>query len=403
MESKEQRHVVSIYWSLILLFVTGNFFPDTLSSPSIESTLIRSFQLTVFLFLLYNEWELYSNGLLRLNIGVFKYPFIFLFILSMTIVLRGKWEGNIGNILLKVVNGSDILPLALPFIILPLNNVKYFCYILDVLFYASLLTIIAWMVNYSSLVKPLYYGESIGAWLPYFCAFLLPFFQKFGKMKNVLIIVIYSVYLFLMLLNGRRNVVLSLVIYGLIAIYVFVKYYRNKYASNITMAICFGIVISSFVWLNIDTVTNDTFGRMYERGFEDTRKPVNEMFLKDFGNSDIPEWVFGRGMDGTYHHRNFYDPFSKKNINFRNGVETGYLHLMLKGGVFYLMIVLVLLFGAIHRCYQTGGYAYTYLFLFLGTYLLNLYTTNPLGTLSPQSILFWFGISIGLSSRKAYS
>jgi len=327
-----------------------------------------------------------------------KYSVILLFILSVIIIVRGKWDSDFSGIFLKILNTRGILPFALPLIILPLNNIKYFGSILNVLFYASLLTFVAWAMNYDSLVRPEFYGEHIGAWLPFFSAFLLPFFQKFSKKKIFITYAIWLIYLLLMLLNARRNVTLSLVIYGLIAVFVFFKYYKHRYILNIAITICLGVAISSFLWLNVDSLKHNTFKRITERGFENTRKSVDDAFWKDFSNSNICEWGFGRGMDGTYHHRNFFDISNNKIINSRYVVETGYFHLILKGGALYLITILILLFKALQRCYNVGGYVYTYLFLFLLTYLLDLYTTDPLGSLSPRSLLFWFVVSISLST-----
>ena len=75
------------------------------------------------------------------------------------------------------------------------------------------------------------------------------------------------------------------------------------------------------------------FVTLSERGDEDTREGVELAFFADM--RDINDWIFGRGWFGQY-----YDfVFGYK----RFGVETGYLTIILRGGIIYLIPYILLL------------------------------------------------------------
>lgn len=75
------------------------------------------------------------------------------------------------------------------------------------------------------------------------------------------------------------------------------------------------------------------FATLSERGDENTREGVELAFFFDM--RDINDWIFGRGWFGQY-----YDfVFGYK----RFGVETGYLTIILRGGLIYLIPYILLL------------------------------------------------------------
>ena len=72
---------------------------------------------------------------------------------------------------------------------------------------------------------------------------------------------------------------------------------------------------------------------------EDTRTGVETMFLKSFEGKTL-DWLVGRGINGTY-----YCPIFKE-VN-RGIIETGYLYIILKGGIVNLALyVYFLLYSA---------------------------------------------------------
>lgn len=86
---------------------------------------------------------------------------------------------------------------------------------------------------------------------------------------------------------------------------------------------------------------NKLFGFISKRGEEDTRTPVELYFYSDFKKID---WLIGRGINGEY----FCPDIDQDQItDYRSYIETGYLEFILKGGIIYLAIYLLILIPAV--------------------------------------------------------
>jgi len=86
---------------------------------------------------------------------------------------------------------------------------------------------------------------------------------------------------------------------------------------------------------------NKLVGFLIQRSDEDTRTPVELLFYDDMKTND---WITGRGIDGSY-----FAPDIEENqpTNYRTVIETGYLQLILKGGLINLGLLLLITIPAI--------------------------------------------------------
>lgn len=129
------------------------------------------------------------------------------------------------------------------------------------------------------------------------------------------------------------------------------------------------------------------FDFFVDRWGEDTRTGPEDCFFEDFS---IHDWIFGRGLGGTY-----YCPNIDLNdtTGYRKIIETDYLNIILKGGWIYLGLLLVAalpaLFRGIFFSKNLLGRAFG---LWILIWLLSLYPLN-VTTFSLNYILVW--ISIG--------
>lgn len=83
------------------------------------------------------------------------------------------------------------------------------------------------------------------------------------------------------------------------------------------------------------------FGFLASRGTEDTRTLVELYFYDDMKEND---WIFGKGIAGKY-----FCPDIEENqeTNYRYLIETGYLQMILKGGLINLILLLLILIPAV--------------------------------------------------------
>ena len=157
--------------------------------------------------------------------------------------------------------------------------------------------------------------------------------------------------------------------------------------------------------INLDRLASGTFSNMAHRAKQDTRSGVEELFFLDFYNSPVEDWIFGRGMDGGYR-QPVVNEATGEVSEMRSGIETGYLHMLLKGGILYIVLVLLLMFYALSKGFKSKHKKCIYISLILSTYLIDMYTTNPVCTYSVRSIIFWFCISVLLENviiQKKYN
>ena len=385
--SIEKQYVIRVY---ILVFATLLINP-LLSKFVPNTTILRSMEMLCYISIFIYEFKLYRANCLRHFCSYEKILYVLLLFISIYIVIRGNWPDSPKDFALHILSTPQY---ALPFIIIPLPNAKYFKDIITIFYKASLCVIPIWIINVSDLVQVgTFRGEAIGAFLPFLSAFLLGLSYFFNKRQRKLNVIIWAVYFLLMMLNARRNVSFTLLLYAFIA-YVFsiaANMKRNIVKSVLTILV--SVLIGLFLLLEMDTLSSALFKNMSNRISENSRSGVENLFIADFTNAPITDWIFGRGMDGGYYQIMIDEETGEINDN-RTIIETGYLNMMLKGGIVYDAIIILIMMLAVKRGYSKGNRIYSFLATILLTYFIDLYTTNPVCIFSVRSIVFWFCISV---------
>lgn len=322
----------------------------------------------------------------------------FLLVISIGMIVRGDFSGGVKGIVFAINSKDRTLAYMLPFIVLMLPNIKYFQTILNVMFYSSLLAIPLWLLNAGSLVREMFFGESIGAYFPFFSAFLLGFIPRLSKRQCFLIISVYIIYLFLMILNARRNVILSFALYG--SLVVILYFFRKKKDIKIVfLALAGFLLLSIAVFLNLSRLSDGMFSNLLDRGLEDTRSGVEMLFFADIASSPVSDAIVGRGMDGTYFQIVQVEDTMETTTD-RGVIETGYLHMMLKGGLVYVLLVVFLIILSVFNGFKSRRRDLCYISCVLIIYLIDLYTTSPVAVFGVRSIIFWFAVSCCLQYRQ---
>lgn len=388
MNEKTERLYIKRIYLLLIAFISLNQYLESFLS----STIIRTMELGCLVGILFHLHKLSRNHKLIKLSPPLKSLCICLFIISFGIIIRGNWPNSIKDILLIIISPSQVMAFILPFIILPLPNSRHLTTILKCFYWGAILVIPIWLLNSDQLIQPnSFSGETIGAFLPFFAAFLLGFLPLFSKKKRIIIIAIWGCYFILMLLNARRNVSFSLCLYGIFS-FCISNYEKIKKSKLMLFPITAVILLlSAIITINSDSITQDIFQNMSKRINEDTRSGVEKLFFTDFINSPIEDWIVGRGMDGSYKQETLNTETGEISTT-RNVIETGYLHMILKGGILYALTIIIIIIFAMKKV-RKNRYN-IFIFLILASYLVDNYTTNPISLFSVRSIIFWFCISI---------
>lgn len=145
------------------------------------------------------------------------------------------------------------------------------------------------------------------------------------------------------MMAGRRSATAILV--ALLWGPVIVGFFCVKKKMMIVGAVLILIFISAIGVSNnkIEYAFEETFPILANRIDSDTRSGTEEDFYKDMRNTT--DWVFGRGMNGTYKSPSVA---SIDQLN-RVGIETGYLNIILHGGLLMLIPYMILLLYASYK------------------------------------------------------
>lgn len=388
---KEKRAVCTIYSLLILMICIDAFL-----SSFVVSTLIRGTELFSLTVILFNLYRLKRLGSLHLPQGSLRLSVLFLFAMIVTIVARGNWNDSMQNLLLKLLDFYGFLSFVLPFIIIPLPNARHLDIIKKVFFIGALISIPLWILNIGQLVQDEFYGESVGMYMPVFAAFLwgFPFVKKSNRR---ICFAIWAIYIVLMALNARRNMMFLLFSFGAIAYYCNnLSRFAKHRIQGIGLTIAAIIISILLVVPTFDFLSGNVFGRFSNHIGEDTRSYVEELFLLDFTSSPIEDWIWGRGLDGSYYQEMInYDTGEVKTD--RSGIETGYLNNILKGGVLYASVIVVIMLACLFRSIRVKNIYSVYLRLVFLMFFVDLYSTVLMGYFGVKSVLFWFCVSLAMS------
>lgn len=389
-ENKERSYVLMVYKLLLAMIIIaplfGKFVPNT--------TILRFTELLCWFGAIFYAFRISRLKAHARYGGYTKFLYVLLTIISAGIVVRADFPANVKDWGLFLVNVSGLPVYVVPIILLMLPNRKYFRDIVRLFFKASLFVLPIWVLNASDLVQDDYKGEGIGVFLPFFSAFLLALSGLFSKKERMLTLFIWGMYLFLMLLNARRNVTFTLVLYGIFSYLMTLLDDWKRHPAKVFIIITGSILGLLLLQLNMDNLTSGVFKRMSNRATEDSRSGVEELFFVDFASSPAEEWIFGRGMDGGYY-QIMRDEDTGEVSDNRKGIETGYLHLVLKGGLVYAVCIVLIIVNAIGCARKDKNVIVSrYFVMVMLSYLIDLYTTAPICSYMPRTVIFWFVIGV---------
>ena len=135
---------------------------------------------------------------------------------------------------------------------------------------------------------------------------------------------------FLTLYFARRNVLFMCLLYFFGMFYLYLDRSKSKYKflKFLIVVAIISVLYSIFMYFS-----DSIFSLLFERIFDDTRSSVDNELISYLSNENA--WLFGKGIEGAYSHGDF--------DHLRYEHETGYLYLILKGGMINLFFYVSLL------------------------------------------------------------
>lgn len=289
------------------------------------------------------------TGLLYSILVLWTMVLVFRFIFEDIDSFKGvSFNQKLGNTFLS----DNFLPYLLPLSLLCFGNnrnidfgyfiklSKKFGYLFVILLPIALYSMLTFKYDASIILGEGGYSEFVNkstlgiiSLLP---AFVFIYFKKYLPKRDwwvFMITLIGALFIGLYMARRGRSAVYLLYFVSCWMLYLFFNKKSSKasllFVAFLVVAVCFMIFSST---------QDSIFSLLVTRGLEDTRSGVEQNMIADMHGWD---WVIGRGLFGEY-----YDPMFGIN---RPDIETGYLALILKGGLIYLICFVGILLTSAYK------------------------------------------------------
>jgi hypothetical protein len=217
--------------------------------------------------------------------------------------------------------------------------------------------------------------------------FLLITYSYQSFWRKLFAFFIVGVTLLLALIRARRAIIFMEVSYLVCFYFIFLYIRKIKFQALFFSLILIGALAFGGVKLyNKDK--RSTFEFITERIDEDTRTGVEVCLYDDLTTKD---WIIGKGMTGQY-----YCPGIDNGTfnDYRSMIETGYLNIILKGGIISLVLLLLITIpAAILGIFYSNNLISKAAGIWIFLWVTNLYPT-VVNTSALHYVLVWISIGI---------
>ncbi|SHN02977.1 hypothetical protein SAMN04488057_105316 [Cyclobacterium lianum] len=292
---------------------------------------------------------------------------------------------------------SSFIKYFFPLILLIPKNLKFYSRIFDVIIIYSVAFIFLNIifadlvfVHYEKNINQKFAFEGFFKNLGITVAFLLFTYKYHSKNRILLALLVLLMIIGTSTFKARRAIMVLSTFHLLIFMVIFYLKSNYKLVMSGILALFIGVLAvygPKFYKENKYTY----FGELNERGTEDTRTGVEIAMARDFEPVD---WVIGRGINGKYWCPNID---LNDTSGYRVMIETDYLNIILKGGVIYLGLILIMAIPAAFKAFffsnnllsKAAG-------IWIVLWILSLYPLNVFNT-DLNHMLLWVCVGIGFS------
>lgn len=219
------------------------------------------------------------------------------------------------------------------------------------------------------------------------CGFILfTFLYHSKKIKIIALLAIILTFLLATIRARRGTMFLTL---NILICYYFIYYHVSR---GKVIVIIFSSILIPFIYFFgaklYEQRKTDLFSLITHRLEEDTRSGVTKSFYQDM---DTKDWILGRGINGQY-----YCPVIRVagHAPHRSVVETGFLQIILKGGLISLVLLLIITIPALYKgLFHSKNILSKAAGIWILLWLINLYPAVG-NTFTLQYLLVWISIGI---------
>lgn len=173
--------------------------------------------------------------------------------------------------------------------------------------------------------------------------FILLSYYYHPKKINVMAIIILLVALYFTIIRARRGLIFVITSMIFVA-YIILLFYNKEKLFKFFLSFSMLVLLVSSIALFYSVRKYDFFGHLTSRIDENTRKGIEMAFYNDMSTRD---WIIGKGINGYYYSPNIDEGY--RVTVYRNAIETGYLQIILRGGIVSLGLFLLVAIPAFFK------------------------------------------------------
>ena len=387
--SERKNRLLSIFWIAFIIFLT--------------LSILSGFNLINQKLADYSRFLL-AIGLLSIGVQLLKFSgknvylqflFFIYFIWQLYILERGGLTFNFKTFVTTLLEPSGYLTYLAPLIVLFPANLNFYKKLFEIIFVAGIIFLCIDTLFIKYLIDRSFETQNVievFAILSIPSGFFLLTYKYHSFRKNIIMVGVMIISLLFSIYKGRRG--LSTITLGiLISIYFMYLIETKRKIAVLYFSVLF-IILGAFKFSdNYRLGQNKLLSFMLQRGEVDTRTGVELYFYADM---DPTDWIIGKGFSGKY----FCPNVDRDQVtNYRNYIETGYLNIILRGGIVSLTLYLLILFpAAVLGLFLSKNMLSKAAGIWIIISILELYPTSIAG-FDLNFLIVWICVGIGYSKQ----
>lgn len=384
--SNKQLKNINYFWIGFVIYSVSACYLSSLGANIIYAILQAT-----SLFLLFIPTILLINFSIKNN--HLKIIYFLYFLWSLGIILRGFLLEKEFLVGMFFNPWFGLLLYFVPLVLIFPINIRFLKRVFDVIILLGLVCVLSYLVFLKLLIDLDRDNLISQGFIEYFsktlaipCAFIILTFPYHPKKRNLLALVVLIFTFLFAAIRARRGLMFMtaspLIVSGILYII-----YTGRNIFKILFILVLFCLISYFASKIYKENRNGLFNIITERIDEDTRTGGEEYFYKDMKTLD---WIIGKGINGKYYGP---DLDSTNNTDYRNVIETGYLQIILNGGIVSLgLLLLIIVPAAIKGIFYSKNMFSKAAGLWILLYIINSYPTT-VNTFTLYYILVWISVS----------
>lgn len=325
----------TLLWNSILVYTLGYLFSVSEYMGIQFAKLIMTIGLVGILYSFYKTYKISFK---------FSYFFVvfFLYMVWHLFVVREAFTHfNLKLFINYLFTPYIFLPFFVPLISLIPINIFQISYLFKLLSFLGVILIVFSIIFINLVLFDNQDFSEQAVWsLGTGSGFLLMTWGYHSKRRRMIAFVVVLLSLFIASVMARRNIMLTFTNFFVISYIIFLFDSKKKFKQKIFLVVL-TLILTTALYSSFFKYQDELFYKISDRFDVDSREFVYTAYFSDMTPTDLQ---IGKGYDGRY-----FCPDVDPDSDDRYLIESGYLQIILKGGIVNLVLFLLIALPAIYQ------------------------------------------------------